>query len=145
MYFTGVATLVGIGLTLLSFILYYRDIIAGRTKPHAFSWFVWGVLETTAFALQYSEGGGVGAWILGCSMLFTSSIAVVGLVQRSLKYTITDWLALLGACLGITLWVVTKQPLMAAILITISDLLGFIPTLRKACYNHTQIVSVCIF
>lgn len=132
MDFRIVFTGIGIGVTFLSFILYYKDIINGHTKPHAFSWLAWGILEVIGFALQISQGGGIGSWILGCSMLLTLSVAVVGFAKRSLDYTVTDWLALAGAVTGIILWWFTQEPLLAAILVTLSDICGFIPTLRKA-------------
>lgn len=127
-----ILTGIGISITLLSFVLYYKDIITGHTKPHAFSWLVWGILEATGFALQITQHGGIGSWILGVSMCLTLSVAVVGFVQRSFAYHVTDWLALGGAFAGIVLWWFTKQPIIAAVLITAADLCGFIPTFRKA-------------
>ena len=46
-----------------SYIPYFRDIVAGRTKPHAFSWFVWALLTGIAFFAQLHGKGGAGAWV----------------------------------------------------------------------------------
>ena len=42
------AVLIGIA----AYIAYFRNIFAGKTKPHAFSWLVWGIpaLETFSIA-----------------------------------------------------------------------------------------------
>ena len=51
------AILIGI----YSYIPYFRDIFTGRTKPHAFTWFVWFLLTAIAFFAQLAGNGGAGA------------------------------------------------------------------------------------
>jgi hypothetical protein len=47
-------------------------------------------------------------------------------------FPLVDWLALAGAGIASLLWLITNGPLAAVILITVIDLLGFIPTFRKS-------------
>lgn len=44
-------------LTIIAYIPYFRDIFANKTKPHLFTWLIWGITQGTAtVALLY---GGV--------------------------------------------------------------------------------------
>ena len=125
----AVATIV---MTLASYVFYFRDIFAGKTKPHAFSWLVWAALTAIAFFGQVSDQAGPGAWITGVTALV--SIVIFGLaIQKGEKdITRSDKLNLLGAVLALGLWPLTSNPLLSMILITIVDFLGFLPTIRKS-------------
>ena len=48
-------------LTFAIFIPYIRSIRAGRTKPHAFSWVIWGLGTSVVGFAQLAGGGGAGA------------------------------------------------------------------------------------
>jgi hypothetical protein len=50
-------------LTFVGYIPYIIDTIKGKTKPHLYTWFVWGVITLAAFTLQLSAGAGVGALV----------------------------------------------------------------------------------
>ncbi|MDM7952145.1 MAG: hypothetical protein QUV07_02855 [Cyanobium sp. CZS 25K] len=51
------------------------------------------------------------------------------------EITTSDWLFLLGASSALPFWVLTADPLWAVVILTLVDLLGFGPTLRRA-YAH---------
>lgn len=42
--------LIAVALAFVSYSFYIRDIFAGRTKPHAFTWGIWAVLAGFIFA-----------------------------------------------------------------------------------------------
>ncbi|MES9971296.1 MAG: hypothetical protein ABW092_14785 [Candidatus Thiodiazotropha sp.] len=48
-----------------------------RTKPHVFSWVIWGSTTFIVFLAQLEAGGGVGAWPIGISGLITLFIALL--------------------------------------------------------------------
>ncbi|MBN8779886.1 hypothetical protein [Thiobacillus sp.] len=48
-------------LTFVAFVPYFRSIFAGTTRPHVFSWVVWGTNTSVAFMATLSAGGGAGA------------------------------------------------------------------------------------
>ncbi|HTL39425.1 MAG TPA: hypothetical protein VL306_01295 [Methylomirabilota bacterium] len=129
-----VAAIVG----LFGYIPYIRDIYRGKTKPHIFSWFIWGTLEGIAFIAQLAKGGGAGAWVTGLAAFITFSIALSCLHQKDRDIKLFDWLALGGALIGIVLWVSTKNPLHAVICVCVSDGLGFVPTFRKAYFKPNE-------
>ncbi len=129
----SVAVIVG----MVGYFPYIRNVIKGTTKPHAFSWLIWGVLETVAFFAQIAKGADAGAWTTGFSAVIALGIAAAAFSKRENKITILDWVVLCGAILGITLWRVTSNPLLAVVCVTVADALGFVPTFRKA-YNKPE-------
>jgi len=116
----------------VSYGIYFAGIWKGKTKPHAFTWFVWSVINIVAFSAVLVSGGGSGSWILGVNALLCFIIALIGFRQGHVEYDKYDWLALTGALIGIFLWWFTKNPLYAVILVAISDMIAIIPTFRKA-------------
>jgi hypothetical protein len=120
---------------LVSYFPYFRDIFRGKTKPHAFSWLIWGVDGAIIFAGQVFGGGGPGTWVLGLTSIMCLLIFLAAMITGKRNIALADWLSLLGAGFALTVWFFTKDPLNSIILITSIDALGFIPTFRKSYHN----------
>ncbi len=121
-----------VAIEIISYIVYFVGIYRGKTKPHAFTWFVWGVLNIIAFIAVLISGGEAGSWILGVNVFACFAIAIIGFIQKHVVYDKYDWLALFGALLGIFLWWLSDNPLYAVVLVSIADGTGTIPIFRKA-------------
>lgn len=121
----------GIIVGFIGYAPYLRDMFRGTTKPHFFSWFLWGILETMGFAAQLAKGGGAGAWVTGFSALVIYVIAAKAFFIKDKNITRSDWLCFAGAIAGIIAWQVTKDPTLSVIIITVTDALAFLPTYRK--------------
>ncbi|MEO9601453.1 hypothetical protein [Parasphingorhabdus sp.] len=120
-------------LTFVAFAPYVRAIMRGETKPHVFSWFIWGAGTTVVFVAQMSDGAGVGAWPIGVSGLITIFVAFLALRKSAdLSIVPLDWFFLVLALSALPLWILTSTPLAAVIILTIVDILGFGPSVRKA-------------
>ena len=117
---------------------YVRDVLRGKTHPHAFSWLIWGLVTTIAFGLQISHGGGVGSYVTLAAAFI--GFFVFGLALRSGKRDITrlDVVFFVLALVAMIIWLVAKQPLLSVILLCITDLLGFAPTVRKSWHRPDQ-------
>jgi hypothetical protein len=132
---------VAIVLTFLLFAGYIRLILAGSIKPHVFSWIIWAVSTLTVFFAQLAGNAGVGAWPIGISGLITFSIAILSYVKRGdTQVTRTDWAFLVAALSAIPAWYLTSDPLWAVVILTLADVIGFGPTLRRA-YNQPHLES----
>jgi hypothetical protein len=116
----------------IGYIPYFRTMFSGKTKPHAFTWLVWGVLTAIAFFGQIAGDGGAGAWVTGFTALISFIIFAYALVKGKKDFPLADWLCLLGCIAALALWALTNDPLSAIILITIIDALAFAPTFRKS-------------
>lgn len=120
-------------LTILAFSPYIRSILRGKTKPHVFSWVIWGSTTFIVCLAQLADKGGVGAWPIGVSGIITLYVAFLAYSKKS-DSTITkiDWLFFIMAMSSLPLWYFTSHPLWAVVILTTVDVLGFGPTFRKA-------------
>jgi hypothetical protein len=132
-----------IALTFIAFVPYIRSILAGRTKPHVFSWVIWGITTVIVFFAQLEAKGGMGAWPTGVSGTITILIAVLAFIHRSdISITLTDRVFFLAALASLPFWFYTADPLWAVVVLTTVDLLGFGPTLRKAyAFPHEENIA----
>lgn len=131
--------------TLGAFYPYIRGILAGRITPHVFSWVIWGSTTLVVFFAQLHAQGGAGAWAIGVSAVITIFIALLAYARRAdVSITTLDWAFFLAALSSLPLWYVTADPLWAVVVLTVVDLLGFGPTVRKA-YRRPQRESLPFF
>jgi hypothetical protein len=130
-------------LTFVAFVPYIHSIRAGQTKPHAFSWIVWGLGTFVVFLAQLADRGGPGAWPTGVSGIITACIAVLAYRSRAdTSITKVDWVFLAIALAALPCWLLTSNPLVAVVLLTGMDLAGFVPTFRIAFLNpHAEHVG----
>ncbi len=122
-----------IALTFIAFAPYLRSILKGETKPHVFSWVLWGLSTFVVFLAQLADRGGAGAWPIGVSAAVT--LAVAGLAWRKradVSFTPLDRVFFLAGLMALPLWIFTADPLWAVAILTAVDVLGFLPTFRKA-------------
>lgn len=129
----------------VSYVPYFKDIFANKTKPHAFSWLIWGVLTGIAFFGQVAGGAGPGAWVTGFTAVICFIIFVFGLTKGKNNIVFIDWLSLIGAGIALLLWFITKGPLLSVIIITIIDALAFFPTFRKSFNKPREETAVTYF
>lgn len=123
---------IAIVMTLVGYFFYFRDIFAGKTKPHAYSWLVWALLTAIAFAGQLHDNGGAGAWVTGVTAAISFIIFFLAIKRGEKNVTRSDKINLAAALLAIVPWLLIGDPLFSVILITIIDFLGFLPTIRKS-------------
>ncbi len=123
-------------ITIVAFIPYIQSILIGKTKPHVFSWLIWGLATVIVFFAQLADGAGAGAWSIGVSGAVTLYIAWLA-YRRCSGSAITnlDWLFFIFALASLPLWYITDNPFWAVIILTTVDTLGFGPTFRNA-YHH---------
>ncbi|MHB1083382.1 MAG: hypothetical protein ACYCZA_00865 [Thiobacillus sp.] len=120
-------------LTFVAFVPYFRSIFSGATRPHVFSWVVWGTNTSVAFVATLSAGGGAGAWAVGFSAAITLAVAALAWRRRAdVHITRMDWLFFLAGLAAIPLWWVASDPLWAIVVVTGVELFGFGPTMRKS-------------
>jgi len=132
-YYKEILGLLAAVIGFASLIPYIINVLRGKIKPHMFSWIIWGTATLIVFFAQWAEGGGPGAWqtgIGGCMSLFIAGLAYFK--NPELVITKSDWLSFIAALAAIPLWYLTNNPLWSVILLTMIDVTGYFPTLRKA-------------
>ncbi|UCD32466.1 MAG: hypothetical protein JSV38_00750 [Desulfobacterales bacterium] len=132
MYYKEIVSAVAIAITFIAFFPYIRSIFRGATRPHVFSWIIWGSTTFVVFLAQLQDEAGVGAWPIGVSGIITIFIALLAYIKRAdISITKVDWLIFTAAMTSLPAWYVTSDPLWAVVILTTVDTLGFGPTIRK--------------
>jgi len=124
--------ILGVALTALSLVPYAVAMWRRRVKPHAFSWFLWGLNNAVVCAAQAVSGAGAGLWTAAAAGLCCFAIAFYGLRFGEKNITRADWAVFVSALFALALWPLTRQPVWSVALITLVDFMGFIPTVRKS-------------
>ncbi len=120
-------------LTLVAYIPYILSIQKGKSKPHVFSWVIWGLTTLLVSFAQFADGGGLGAWPITVSGMVAFYVAVLAYVKKAdTSRTVIDWLFLSVALISLPLWYLAQSPLIAVLILTFVDTLGFGPTFRKS-------------
>lgn len=115
----------------LSYIVYIKQHFGGGNMPHPFSWFVWSITSSTiALAMVYG-GAGLGSVPFVVSALLVIAIFLISIPRGVSGISRTDIGFLSVALVGIAVWFVTGDPLLAVFLITGIDFSGYFPTYRK--------------
>jgi len=125
---TIIATIIGI----VAFFPYIRDIVQLKTKPHAYTWLIWAITQTTAVVGILHGGGGLGSLNLMVGTLFVIFIFLFSLKYGSRNITKGDTIILVAAFCAVLFWWQLDRPILAVIMVSIIDVLGYVPSLRKS-------------
>lgn len=111
---------------------YFADIFRGRTRPHVFSWIIWGTISSIGFAAQAAEGAGPGAWARGFGSATCFLLVGISYFKGEKNIKRADWITLAVALGAIPLWAATKTPFWSVLIVCFIDTIGYLPTVRKA-------------
>lgn len=128
-------SIIAILLTLIGYIPYIKDTIKGKTTPHAYTWFTFGLATAFVFALQLSSGAGVGSFVTLVISISVFTIFVLSLFKGEKNITSSDTVFLILAMVALVFWLIVKQPIVSVILLSTINILAFIPTIRKSWYK----------
>jgi hypothetical protein len=136
--FKQIFALLAAGISIFNIGLYIRTTLLGKTRPHAFSWLLWALVMGIVFVAQYSNRAGAGALqtLIAASLCFV--VGILALFRGERKGTRSDWIAILIALSVVPLWALTDNALLAVIILSSIDCLGFYPTFRKAWHKPQE-------
>ena len=116
----------------IAYTLYFRGLLAGRVKPHAFSWLIWGLLAGNGFVAQMSADAGIGAWATGVTSVACLTIFCIAFYKGDTKLTCLDWTLLTLALISFGLLFIVDDKTLSLCVTLFATLLGFTMTWRKA-------------
>jgi len=122
---------VAASLALLSNGAYLVSVVRRKTRPHVFSWTIWGLVTGITFFAQRSADAGPGAWHMATNSVMCFSVAALAIRYGSTDIKRSDVIAFIGALLAIPIWYVTHQPLAAVVMAILVDVFAYFPTFRK--------------
>lgn len=125
-------SLIAVSLTVVGYVPYLRDTFKKKTTPHVYTWFIWGTVTAIAYALQVNGGAGVGSWVTLSVAIIAYIIFAFGLRAGSKDITFSDTVFFILSLIAIFLWLVAKRPVLSVMLVSMIDILGFVPTIRKS-------------
>lgn len=123
---------IGALLSNVAFIPYVFDMLKRRTEPHAYTWLIWVITQGTAVVGVWYGGGGLGGLGLTLGVLLVAGIFIMSFKYGTKNITRSDTVTLIAALAGVLVWWQLHQPVLAVILVSVIDALGYIPTFRKS-------------
>lgn len=126
--FAIISSVIGIS----CFIPYIRDIFKGTTKPHSYSWLIWTILQTIGVVAMIKGGAGIGVAHLSVGALLCGFIFILSLKYGTTNIKLFDKICLTGALFAIAAYFFFENSLISILIITITDIIGFLPTFRKS-------------
>jgi len=127
----GFGLLAGI-IGFLAFIPYILDIVKGSTRPNKATWIIWAAVGFVIAASYFAAGARDSAWTPVAYAVGILAVAALSLRYGEKGWTKLDIACLIGAGIGLSLWILTKEPVFALYITTVVDLIGAIPTFKKA-------------
>lgn len=127
-----IISVISVLLIFVAYVPYVRDTLQGKTTPHVYTWFIWGLVTAIAFGLQVSAGAGVGSWATLAVVIACFFVFILGMRNGKKDITKLDILFFILSFVALFLWLIAKQPILSVILVSSVDMLGFVPTIRKS-------------
>ena len=111
---------------------YIRDIRRGTTKPAIVSWFTWMLLSGVAAGASFNQGA-MASFILALALTFECLLIVLFSIGRGhITYSRFDAFCQMSAFIGLILWYITRDPIVAMSIFVVVDAIGALPTFRHA-------------
>lgn len=111
---------------------YFYTIYKKETKPHAFSWLLWGTVTGVGTLAQFDLNAGPAAWALAFVSITCLGVAVLSFFIGERDYTKSDWAALFLSLMAIPVWKATDNPMTALLIVMSIDCMTYWPTIRKS-------------
>lgn len=143
--FKNIIGIIAVALTFIAYIPYYRDIIRGKTRPHIYSWSLWGFLTVLLVALQIKGGAGVATLVTAAAGLLCIGVVLLSLKNGKKDIMTSDTVVAIISLLAIGFWLIVDQPVISISLVIIADLMAFIPTVRKSYHKpYSETLSLYV-
>lgn len=116
----------------LAFVPYIWDIFLRKTKPHIYTWLIWSLLQTTSVLVMIHNGAGTGISPFVVGAILCGCIFLLSFKYGTKNITVFDTICLVGAIIALIFYLYLHNPLISIILVSLIDIIGFIPTFRKS-------------
>ncbi len=111
---------------------YLRSVLRGQSKPHTITWLIWLIVMSISFLGQLKEGAGPGSWNTGFGVVMGGSIFLLALRKGETSISKFDWCCLILSGLSLALYCFSTKVIHSMILVTFTDGIGYLPTIRKS-------------
>ena len=119
-------------ISLLGFVPYIIAIAQGKTRPNRATWWIWTVVGAMLCASYYASGARHALWVPLSYVIGPLAMALLSLKYGEGGWDRFDRTCLAGSLLSLVVWWLARSPLVALMANIGIDLLGAVPTIRKA-------------
>ena len=126
---------------------YFRDTLAGRTKPNRVSWFLWALAPLVSFSAAFSVDADIWASVRVLVGGVVPGVIFLGSFFNRKSYWQLTWFDWICGGLSLTallFWQLASSPLIAVLLATAANTFASIPTFIKA-WNFPETETRLIF
>ena len=126
---------------------YFRDTLAGRTKPNRVSWFLWALASLVSFGAAFSADADIWASVRVLVGGLVPGVIFLGSFFNRKSYWQLTWFDWICGGLSLTallFWQLASSPLIAVLLATAANTFASIPTFIKA-WNFPETETRLIF
>ncbi len=131
-----IATVTATIIAIVAYIPYLIDMLRGKNQPHLYTWISIFLITTVIAYIQVIGGAGIGAipTILGAGI---NGIILFYCFKYGTKDVVfTDKICLAISVIGFFSYLLLQgQPIIALAIVTIAEIISFIPTFRKTWNN----------
>jgi hypothetical protein len=124
--------------------IYVHQTLRGEVRPHPLSWFVFGVLSGVGYWVQSDEGAAQGSWALLAMTVICFVFVAASVARGERSFSRQEWAFVAASGAAFVLYLFTREPNLAAGLITLIDALGYGPTFARG-WSQPQKDSVASF
>ncbi|HSX00001.1 MAG TPA: hypothetical protein VLH38_03125 [Patescibacteria group bacterium] len=126
------ASVLATALALVAYIPYIIDMIKGKNKPHLYTWVSIFLVTAIIAYLQILGGAGIGAVPIVLGVGVDVIILICCFRFGTKDVVLMDKICLALSIIGVVAYLLfAKQPLVALTIVSIAEVIGFIPTVRK--------------
>lgn len=112
---------------LASYFFYIRSILLKETKPQKVSWLIWAVTDLIILITLFLQK--VSNYHLSLAATLGSTfIAILSLWYGTKGWTKTDIICMITSIIGIVLWQIFNNPLIALVMLCLAQTIAAIPT-----------------
>jgi hypothetical protein len=101
---------------------YVRDTVYGSTRPHRWTWLIWGVLAVVACISQRADGASWSILMAATQAVLTGLVFLVAIRHGEGGMSWIDVSLIAVACAGVVGWMVADEPLVAVGCVIVADL-----------------------
>jgi hypothetical protein len=128
-------------MALVAFAIYVWQTVAGEVRPHPLSFLLFGILSAIGYWVQRVENAGAGSWTLAAMTAVCFSLAILSVIRGERHFSRNEWAFLVVGFGVLAIYLVTQAPVLATLLITLVDALGYGPTFVRG-WHHPDRDSV---
>lgn len=126
---------------------YIRATIKGRTKPNRVSWALWAAAPIISIIIIFHEGAQSWAALPVFMAGFIPVLVLLGSCfnkQAYWKLQKFDYVCGAMGVISLVLWVVADQPVIAVVMLAMTDCFAALPTIRKA-WHHPETETAIVY